>query len=256
MDFTNDFDVEAPLDRVWTAMLDVEQVAPCVPGAQILEQTGDDAYKVGIKVKVGPVTMNYRGNVEIVERDESSHRAVMTAKAREARGQGTATARVTMDLSGSDGQTHGTIATNLKLSGKAAAMGSGVVQEVSSKITEQFAGNLATMLTQKPEGDADAGATPADAVAGTVGDAAADAPAGDATAQAAAEQPAGEPSTTGAASGAGAGATFGDDDDSSLDMLSIIRSVAAERLKDPHVLLGALVAAAAIGFLVGRRSRS
>ena len=75
MDFTNDFDVEAPLDRVWTAMLDVEQVAPCVPGAQILEQTGDDAYKVGIKVKLGPITMQYRGDMEIVERDDAAHRA-------------------------------------------------------------------------------------------------------------------------------------------------------------------------------------
>ena len=151
MDFSNEFEVQAPLETVWNAMLDVEQVAPCVPGATVLEQTGDDAYKVGIKVKVGPVTMNYRGSVEIVERDADAHRAVMTAKAREARGQGTATARVTMDLAESGPGTTGTIATHLKLSGKAAAMGAGVVQEVSAKITDQFATNLAKMLEGGPE---------------------------------------------------------------------------------------------------------
>ena len=68
MEFQNDFDVKAPLERVWDTMLDVERVAPCVPGAQVLERTGDDWYKVGIKVKVGPVQMQYRGEVEIVER--------------------------------------------------------------------------------------------------------------------------------------------------------------------------------------------
>src|SRR5256885_13721185 len=146
MEFQNEFDVKAPLDEVWNTVLDVEKVAPCVPGAEVLEKVSDDAYKVGIKVKGGPVSMQYNGEVEIVERDPSSHRAVMTAKAREARGQGTANANVKMSLSGNGDSTHGSIATEVQLSGRAAAMGQGVIKDVSARIVDQFAENLAAML--------------------------------------------------------------------------------------------------------------
>src|SRR3954465_1965871 len=98
MGFENTFEVDAPIDEVYAALLDVERVAPCVPGAEGLDQTGDDAYQVAIKVKVGPISMTYKGNVEIVDRDEANHRAVMRARARETRGQGTADARVNMTL--------------------------------------------------------------------------------------------------------------------------------------------------------------
>ena len=67
MEFENTFDGRRPVDEVWDLLLDVERVAPCMPGAQVLEQTGDDAYKVAIKVKLGPMSMNYKGDVEIVE---------------------------------------------------------------------------------------------------------------------------------------------------------------------------------------------
>src|SRR3954470_24285694 len=111
MEFQNEFDVKAPLDQVWDAVLDLERVAPTVPGAQVLERTSDDAYKVGIKVKVGPMSMTYRGEVEITERDEAAHRAVMRARAKESRGQGTADADVTMTLRGEDGHTAATVTT-------------------------------------------------------------------------------------------------------------------------------------------------
>src|SRR5688500_4460709 len=146
MRFENRFDVAAPLDEVWAAMLDVERVAPTVPGAQVLEQTGEDAYKVAIKVKVGPMSMTYRGEVEIVERDEATHRAVMKARAKESRGQGTANADVTMVLDGRDGHTSATVTTDVELSGKAATMGQGVLQDVSGRLVETFAKNLAVML--------------------------------------------------------------------------------------------------------------
>src|SRR5688572_18807133 len=127
MKFENSFDVNAPIDDVWSALLDVERVAPTVPGAQVLERTGDDAYKVAIKVKVGPMSMTYRGEVEITERDEAAHRAVMRARAKESRGQGTADADVTMVLSGANGRTSATVTTDVKLSGKVATMGQGVL---------------------------------------------------------------------------------------------------------------------------------
>ena len=124
MDFTNSFDVKAPIDEVYATLLDVERVAPCVPGAQVIERTGDDAYKVGIKVRVGPISMTYRGDVEVVDRDPAAHKAAMHVKARETRGQGTADAKVQMQLSENGETTHGTMTTQVQLSGRAAAMAS------------------------------------------------------------------------------------------------------------------------------------
>ena len=150
MRFENSFDVDAPIEQVWQAVLDVERVAPTVPGAQVLERTGDDAYKVAIKVKVGPMSMTYRGEVEITERDEAAHRAVMKARAKESRGQGTADADVTMQLDGSEGHTSATVVTDVKLSGKVATMGAGVLQDVSGRLVGEFAKNLAAMLEGSP----------------------------------------------------------------------------------------------------------
>jgi carbon monoxide dehydrogenase subunit G len=160
MQFVNEFDVEAPVDEVWDALLDVERVAPCVPGAEVMEKTDDDAYKVAIKVRVGPISMTYRGQVQIVEQDAERRHAVMNARAREARGQGTADADVAMDLEQRDGLTHGTITADVQLSGRAAAMGRGVIQDVSGKLVETFAGNLAEMLQPAP---AEAAASAAEA---------------------------------------------------------------------------------------------
>ena len=150
MQFENRFDVDAPLDDVWKTVLDVERVAPTVPGAKVLERTSDNAYKVAIKVKVGPMSMTYKGDVEIVERDDAQHRAVMRARAKESRGQGTADADVTMVLAGENGHTSATITTDVDLSGKVATMGQGVLQDVSGRLVETFARNLADMLEGKP----------------------------------------------------------------------------------------------------------
>jgi carbon monoxide dehydrogenase subunit G len=147
MKFENSFVVQAPSEQVWDALLDVERVAPCMPGAEVLERTGEDSYKVGIKVKVGPIAMQYRGEVEIVERDPATRTAVMNAKAKETRGQGIAQATVRMSLSGNGSSTEGTIATDVQLSGKAAAMGQGVIQDVSATLVKTFAANLAEMLS-------------------------------------------------------------------------------------------------------------
>jgi carbon monoxide dehydrogenase subunit G len=214
MEFENEFDVQAPLDEVWNTMLDVQRVAPCVPGAEVLERTGEDAYSVGIKVKVGPVSMQYKGQVEIVSKDPEAHRAVMSARARESRGQGTATAQVEMLLSGDNGSTHGKLATEVALSGRAAAMGQSVIQDVSAKIVDQFAQNLAAMLSG-------AGAAPAPEAAPAAASEPAAAAAGPAPAAAAPQAQA--PPTAG-----GEG----------LDILPIASSVARERLRDPRVLAG------------------
>jgi len=214
--FENSFDVDAPLEEVWDALLDVERVAPTVPGAQVLEQTGEDAYKVAIKVKVGPMSMTYRGEVEIVERDETTHRAVMKARAKESRGQGTANADVTMVLSGENGGTAATVTTDVELSGKVATMGQGVLQDVSGRLVQTFAQNLAAML----EG----------------GEAAAPeaAPAAEPAREPAASHPAPEPAEA-------------------LDLGSLGGAVVADPLRDPRVLGGLLAAVALIFYWLGRR---
>ena len=139
MEFDNTFSVNAPIDEVFKTLLDLERVAPCVPGAEVLEQTSDSSYKVGIKVKVGPMSMTYKGDIEILERDHEAHRALMRAKARETRGQGAADAKVTMALTEAGGATQGTIHSDVRLSGKVAAMGGGVIKDVSSRIVDAFA---------------------------------------------------------------------------------------------------------------------
>src|SRR3954462_6462706 len=142
VEFENTFTVNAPIDEVYDALLDVERVTPAMPGAKVLEKTSDDAYKVAIKVKLGPVTMTYRGDVTVVERDPEKHAAVLDVKAKEARGQGSANAKVSMSLEAADGATRGTMNTSVQLSGKAAAMSRGVIDGVSRRVVEQFAQNL------------------------------------------------------------------------------------------------------------------
>lgn len=149
MEFENTFQVAAPIDEVWTLLLDVQRIAPCVPGAQVLEQVGDDAYKVAVKVKLGPMTMNYKGDIQITGKDDATHEATMSAKAKEARGQGTARADIRMALREGEGGTTASIVTAMQMSGKAAAMGQGVIKDVAGAITDTFAGNLAGMIERE-----------------------------------------------------------------------------------------------------------
>jgi uncharacterized protein len=240
MRFENRFDVDAPLESVWEAMLDVERVAPTVPGAQVLEQVGDDTYKVAIKVKVGPMSMTYNGEVEITERDEAAHRAVMKARAKESRGQGTADADVTMVLAGADGRTAATVTTEVQLSGKVATMGQAVLQDVSRRLVATFAENLAAMLAGEgaPE-------PPAQAVAGAGG-------AGGVPAAGPSPPPAGAPGD--AAPKPPPSATAQAPPADALDLGSLGGAVLADRLRRPQTLPFLIAAVALVAFLLGRRS--
>jgi carbon monoxide dehydrogenase subunit G len=260
MKFENQFDVDAPLEQVWNTVLDVERVAPTVPGAQVLERSGDDAYKVAIKVKVGPMSMTYRGEVEITERDEAAHRAVMKARAKESRGQGTADADVTMVLRGQNGRTAATVTTEVALTGKAATMGQGVLQDVAGRLVQTFAKNLATMLegggapsgepakpglVETPQESATATAEPQPPLPARAG-VGVDAGAGDGAAAA----------SSGTAAGAAAGTAPpprppGED---ALDLGSLGGAVLADRLRRPPALIGVLALVALVFFLLGRRS--
>ena len=273
MKFENTFAVDAPIDEVYATLLDVERVAPCVPGAEVIEKSGDDAYTVAIKVRVGPISMTYRGNVEIVERDEANHRAVMRARARETRGQGTADARVDLSLAQQGATTNGTMVADVQLAGRAAAMGRGVIQDVSAKLVSTFAQNLEQMLSGGAGTTADA-APPAAAPPAVSSTPASDAP----PVVAAAPEPAPAAPATGAEAGGGpesapatappppaAAATPpppppprpapAPAEDAALPVGSIIGSVLLSRLKDPKVLGGIGAAAALVAAVKWRRNR-
>jgi carbon monoxide dehydrogenase subunit G len=262
--FENTFEVDAPIDEVYATLLDVERVAPCVPGAEVLEKTGDDAYQVAIKVKVGPISMTYKGTVEIVERDDADHRAVMRARARETRGQGTADAKVELKLTQEGSTTKGTMVADVQLAGRAAAMGRGIIQDVSAKLIQTFAQNLETMLA--------GGGTPAEAAAAASAASAATpaaAPAATAAQETGGPLAASAPATGGPAAAATASTTDGQAQqaqpapprpapapaqESSLPIGQIVGSVLLSRLRDPKVL-GGLVAGigAVLAGLIRRR---
>ena len=126
-------------------MVDLERVIPAVPGASILEKTGDDAVKAEVKIKLGSMSMNYSGPAEVVERDDAAHRAVMTAEAKEAGGQGNAEARVTMELSEQGDGTEVSLHSVINVTCKAAQMGEGVISAVTEGMIKEFSQNLAKL---------------------------------------------------------------------------------------------------------------
>jgi len=145
MEFDNSFTVEKPIDEVWSTMVDLERVVPCVPGATILEKTGDKAVKAEVKIKLGSMSMNYSGPAEIVEQDDTAHRAVMNARAKEAGGQGNADAKVSMQLTGNGDRTEVALHSQINVTGKAAQMGEGVIAAVTEGMIQEFSENLAKL---------------------------------------------------------------------------------------------------------------
>jgi carbon monoxide dehydrogenase subunit G len=241
MKFENAFVVQAPIDEVWSTLLDVERVAPCMPGAKVLERDGEDAYKVGIKVKVGPMSMTYRAEVEIAERDDAARVATMRAKAKESRGQGTADAVVKMALAEQPDGTHATLATEVQLSGRAAAMGQGVIADVSARLVETFAENLAQMLVAGPE------AAPAAEQAPTQAPTPAPTPPAAPAFTPAVAPPAAPAAVAAAPVPAAAPA------DASLPVGKLAAGVIAGRLGEPRTLLAAIAALAAVFGAIGYR---
>ncbi len=183
MKVNNEFTVGVPVQRAWDVMLDLERIAPCLPGAAIQEDKGDGEYEGTMKVKIGPITANYKGTVKIEEADEQNHRAVLQATGRDARGQGTASATIvsTLQEEGSD-STRVNVETDMKLTGRAAQFGRGIAQDVATKMLGQFADCLEREIagdtgegaaTAAPETTEDTGdgaeTPPAMSVGGTAG---------------------------------------------------------------------------------------
>jgi carbon monoxide dehydrogenase subunit G len=150
MKIANEFTVSAPIEEAWGVLIDLEQVIPLMPGAQMTGHDGDDVLGK-VKVKVGPVTSEFSGKVHFVERDFDQRRAVIDAKGKEARGTGNAAATVTAVLHDAGDRTRVTVDTDLKIVGKLAQFGSGMLQQVSEKLLGQFVEALEAKLATAHE---------------------------------------------------------------------------------------------------------
>jgi carbon monoxide dehydrogenase subunit G len=156
VDLTNEFRVGVPVERAWEVLTDVERIAPCMPGAQLQEIEGDE-YRGIVKVKVGPITAQYKGAARFAEQDEAGHRAVLRAEGRETRGQGNAHATITAQLEPDGDGTKISVVTDLTITGRVAQFGRGVLADVSTKLLGQFADCLETKLLAGEESGGAAG---------------------------------------------------------------------------------------------------
>jgi carbon monoxide dehydrogenase subunit G len=137
------FQVPVGMDEVWDALLDIERIAPCLPGASIDENRGDGEYAGSMRVKLGPITSTFRGTLRVAEADERARRSVVEASARDTRGQGAAAATITSTLEPDGDGTRVAVQTDMKLAGTAAQFGRGVVDDISQKLIAEFADRLA-----------------------------------------------------------------------------------------------------------------
>ena len=201
MELTNEFTVPVPIERAWEVLTDVELIAPCLPGAQLQEVEGDE-YRGIVKVKVGPITAQYKGAATFQEQDEAARRLVLKAEGRDTRGQGSASALITVNMSEQSGQTHVTVDTDLTIKGKVAQFGRGMIADVSAKLLDQFVENLETTVL---DGSGDSGGQGAHEVEAADNESASSvddsSPNGAAAASAPAEAPASPPVDTSAAPG-------------------------------------------------------
>lgn len=174
MELQHSFTVPVPVDEAWRVLLDIERVAPCMPGATVEDFDGE-TIEGAVKVRVGPVTVTYRGTATFQEKDESAHRIVLAAKGKEVRGQGTASATVTGTLADRDGATAVVVVTDLTITGRPAQFGRGVMAEVGDKLIGRFADCLARQLAGPEPAEGAPADTPQRAAGGTEGELAAEA---------------------------------------------------------------------------------
>jgi carbon monoxide dehydrogenase subunit G len=163
----NSFTVPVPVDEAWRVLLDIERIAPCMPGAA-LDSVDGDAFTGRVKVKLGPINLTYQGKASFIEKDEAAHRAVIDARGKDLRGNGTAAAVVTANLKSEGPITRVDVLTDLNITGRPAQFGRGVMTDVGNKLLGQFADKLAAQLgAGDAQGDAQRAETAAAKVAAT-----------------------------------------------------------------------------------------
>jgi uncharacterized protein len=143
MKLQNDFLVDAPLDETWATLLDIQRVAQCLPGATLESDGGDGVYRGSMQVRLGPMTLAYKGTARMAEVEEDAHSATIEVKAKELKGQGTASARIRNRLEpGAGGATHVMVETDLNITGRPAQFGRGIMEDVAGKMLGDFAKRL------------------------------------------------------------------------------------------------------------------
>jgi len=243
MELTHNFTVPASVDDAWATFMDLERVGSCFPGA-VVTSVDESGFAGTVKVKLGPIALQYAGTGEFLERDDAAHRAVIEAKGKDKRGNGTAGATVTVQLAPSGEGTRIDVTTDLSITGKPAQFGRGVMQDVSDKLLQQFVGCIERQFAEpepQPETTADAGDAPAVASA----DSAAQPAAGAAAAEAGAATPASVPATPRPLRAAPASAA-----DDSIDLGATVLPVLAKSYA-PYAVAG--LAGLVLGWLIGRR---
>lgn len=166
----NAFTVDEPIDKVWAFLSDPEKVAPCLPGAQILEVVDDTHYKGAVKLKLGPFFSQFKGEVTVEKRDAKTHEIEMVGKGKDARGTGSATMVITGKLNAlPDGGTEMTSTSSLTINGKMAQFGARMIQDVSKSMFNQFTKTFEARLKgEAAEGDPDENAVSVTEIAGAV----------------------------------------------------------------------------------------
>jgi carbon monoxide dehydrogenase subunit G len=215
IELRNEFSIPAPVEEAWDVLLDVARIAPCMPGAK-LESLNGDEFEGSVKVKLGAMMLTYRGTAKIVEQDETTHRAVIEAAAKEARGAGTAKATVTAILHPDAGGTRVEVATSLNVTGRPAQFGRGVMADIAERLIGQFSDRLRQEMTAPAQ---PAAPSPAGPVAGSPGDI-----------------PTGEP-----AASPGAAAPSSSPGDDAIDLLAVAGGPMAKRAAVTAALVGAVL---------------
>ncbi|WP_323100253.1 SRPBCC family protein [Intrasporangium sp. YIM S08009] len=255
MELTHSFTVPTSVDDAWALFMDLERVGGCFPGATVTEVTAD-GFSGTVKVKLGPIALVYAGSGSFVERDDAAHRAVIAAKGKDKRGNGTAGATVTIGLAPDGDGTRADVTTDLAVTGKPAQFGRGVMQDVSDKLLQAFVACIEKQLGEsvagagepapEPAGSEPAATEPggagaptaeAGAAAGATPVAAPGAPTKDATAPAAAPRPT-RP------------ASVAPPEDDALDLGTAVLPVLVQRYA-PYA--GAALVGLVLGWLLGRR---
>jgi carbon monoxide dehydrogenase subunit G len=150
MDLHHEFTVNVPVDEAWRVLTDLERIAPCLPGAQLTEVEGE-TYRGQVKVKVGPILAQFKGQASFVSRDDAAHTATLKGEGRDTTGKGNASAMITAELTAIDANsTRCVVNTDLSISGKVAQFGRGALADVSDKLLAQFVENLNQLIASSP----------------------------------------------------------------------------------------------------------
>jgi carbon monoxide dehydrogenase subunit G len=243
MKLRNEFSIAAPVDQTWDMLLDIQRVAQCLPGAKIEPADGDGVYRGQMKVRLGPMTVDYKGTAKLGDVDEDDHVATIDVKGKEARGQGTASATITNSVLPEGDRTKVVVETDLNITGRPAQFGRGIMEDVASKMLEDFAKRLENELQRGSNGSAPA-AEEAPQTVGASRAATAPAPSGGAGAS-------GE-SGTSAGAGTSSSSSSGDDDEA-LDVGFAIYGPLLKRAAPAAAVV--LLLAILFGALRGRRSK-